>query len=80
MSRVSEAFAQTVVQPVFGVVETCGDFEAQLDEPGATDRDEQGLVAHDVLREVAEPCFDEIATGQCEQFSGHVPQGTCAVD
>ena len=72
MSCVSAAFAETVVQPVFGIVETCGYVEAELDEPRAADRDEQRLVAHDTLHEVAEPCFDEIATGQCEQVSGHV--------
>jgi len=72
VSRVSEAFAETVVQPVLGIVETCGDLEAELDEPGAADRDEERLVAHDALYEVAEPRFDEIATRQCEEISGHV--------
>lgn len=80
MGRVTEPLAQAVVQPVLGVVEAGRDLEAELDEPRTTDRNEQGLVADRAFDEVAKPCFDEIATREREQISGHAPQGTCGVD
>ncbi len=72
MGRVAEPLAEPAVQSVLGILETCRDGEAELDEPRSTDRNEKRLVADDPVAEVVKACFDEIATGEGEQIRRHV--------
>jgi len=64
VSRISEPIAQSVVQPVLGIVEARRDVETQLDQPRAADGDEQRLVGHGAGGEVAQTHLDEIAAGK----------------
>ena len=80
VGRVAEPLAETAVEPVLGVVETCRHIESELKESGAADRDEQGFVADDIPTEVGKTCLDKVTTRKHEQVRGHAQQSTCRVD